>query len=176
MALISCPECNEQISDKAVSCPHCGFPIQPISMDNLKYDIELVTIGNNDDKIRTIRFLRETKGLSLAEAVNFVDTVPQIIFTNLTKETAEKTIETLRSFNNSVRLKQTSSTLTKSNDSDLKTYFEEKTRPLTCPICNSTNIVVGQKGFSFWTGFIGSNKTVNRCGNCGHTWKPNMKL
>ena len=26
--LISCPECNKQISDKAVSCPNCGYPIQ----------------------------------------------------------------------------------------------------------------------------------------------------
>lgn len=26
--LILCPECNLQISDKALSCPHCGFPLQ----------------------------------------------------------------------------------------------------------------------------------------------------
>lgn len=28
MALINCPECNKEISDKAKSCPNCGFPIQ----------------------------------------------------------------------------------------------------------------------------------------------------
>lgn len=28
MALIKCPECELQVSDKAVSCPHCGFPMQ----------------------------------------------------------------------------------------------------------------------------------------------------
>lgn len=28
MSLINCPECNKEISDKAVSCPNCGFPIQ----------------------------------------------------------------------------------------------------------------------------------------------------
>jgi tetratricopeptide (TPR) repeat protein len=28
MALIKCKECNEQISDKAKACPHCGVPIQ----------------------------------------------------------------------------------------------------------------------------------------------------
>lgn len=28
MALINCPECNKEISDKAVSCPNCGYPIQ----------------------------------------------------------------------------------------------------------------------------------------------------
>ena len=28
MALINCPECNKQISDKAKSCPNCGSPIK----------------------------------------------------------------------------------------------------------------------------------------------------
>lgn len=27
MALINCPECGKQISDKAISCPNCGYPI-----------------------------------------------------------------------------------------------------------------------------------------------------
>jgi len=27
MALISCPECNRDVSDSAVSCPHCGFSL-----------------------------------------------------------------------------------------------------------------------------------------------------
>ena len=48
---------------------------------------------------------------------------------------------------------------------------EEKNQP-KCPKCGSTNITTGQRGYSFWTGFLGSNKTVNRCSNCGHTWKP----
>lgn len=28
MALISCPECSQQISDKAQACPHCGCPAE----------------------------------------------------------------------------------------------------------------------------------------------------
>lgn len=27
MALITCPECGTQVSDKAAACPHCGYPI-----------------------------------------------------------------------------------------------------------------------------------------------------
>lgn len=27
--LINCPECELQVSDKAVSCPHCGYPLKP---------------------------------------------------------------------------------------------------------------------------------------------------
>lgn len=29
MALISCPECGKEISDKAFACPHCGNPMNP---------------------------------------------------------------------------------------------------------------------------------------------------
>lgn len=27
MALINCPECEARISDKAVACPQCGYPL-----------------------------------------------------------------------------------------------------------------------------------------------------
>lgn len=30
MALITCPECSGTVSDKAYSCPHCGYPMQII--------------------------------------------------------------------------------------------------------------------------------------------------
>ena len=28
MALIQCPECKKDISDKAYTCPSCGFPVK----------------------------------------------------------------------------------------------------------------------------------------------------
>jgi len=28
MALLPCPECKKEVSDKAPACPHCGFPLQ----------------------------------------------------------------------------------------------------------------------------------------------------
>lgn len=31
MALITCPECNREISDTALSCPHCGYVMNPVS-------------------------------------------------------------------------------------------------------------------------------------------------
>ena len=44
MALIKCPECNKNISDKAEACPHCGYNLKQKSnrintenvLDNLK--------------------------------------------------------------------------------------------------------------------------------------------
>ncbi len=41
-----------------------------------------------------------------------------------------------------------------------------------CPRCGSANITAGQRGFSLLTGFVGSGRTVNRCANCGHKWRP----
>lgn len=34
MALIKCPECEKEISDKAVSCPNCGYPIKDYVLTN----------------------------------------------------------------------------------------------------------------------------------------------
>ena len=30
MALVKCPECSSQISDKATACPSCGYPISSV--------------------------------------------------------------------------------------------------------------------------------------------------
>lgn len=30
MALIRCPECGKEISDRAPACIHCGFPLDSI--------------------------------------------------------------------------------------------------------------------------------------------------
>lgn len=49
---------------------------------------------------------------------------------------------------------------------------EEEKNTIKCPKCGSTQITTGQKGYSLITGFLGSNKTVNRCANCGYSWKP----
>lgn len=34
--LINCPECTLQVSDKAISCPHCGIPLTPITKNATK--------------------------------------------------------------------------------------------------------------------------------------------
>lgn len=41
--LIKCPECELQVSDKALSCPHCGYPLkeQSISKSNSKKRMRL---------------------------------------------------------------------------------------------------------------------------------------
>ena len=54
MALIICPDCHKQISDRAERCPHCGLPARyfstsnnghpPVAMDNT--DLDYSNLGN----------------------------------------------------------------------------------------------------------------------------------
>lgn len=53
-----------------------------------------------------------------------------------------------------------------------KQATEREANQVKCPKCGSTQITTGQRGYSFLTGFLGSNKTVNRCAACGYSWKP----
>ena len=48
----------------------------------------------------------------------------------------------------------------------------EESNKVRCPKCGSTQITTGARGVNHFWGFIGASKTVNRCGNCGHTWAP----
>jgi len=49
---------------------------------------------------------------------------------------------------------------------------ESNKNVVKCPKCKSTSITTGARGVNFMWGLIGASKTVNRCANCGHTWKP----
>lgn len=44
MALIQCPECNKEISDKVKACPFCGFPFE--SNADTKNDVQQVEIAS----------------------------------------------------------------------------------------------------------------------------------
>lgn len=44
MALIKCPECGKEISDKAPACPNCGIPLR--LEDRGTYDV-IITRENN---------------------------------------------------------------------------------------------------------------------------------
>lgn len=38
MPLITCPDCNQKVSDRAYHCPHCGFPIREYLIENGRYN------------------------------------------------------------------------------------------------------------------------------------------
>lgn len=82
MALIKCPECGKEISDKAPACPHCGYPMvqEDFNVENNvpsedDYDSIIADFlsRNNNNKILTIKALVHSTNLSMTEAKNKVD-------------------------------------------------------------------------------------------------------
>lgn len=134
MALIKCPECGKEISDKASACIHCGCPIEQKIyeiIDGKQADITFL-LDNHIEKIVKIKMLREKYGCDLVLAKNIADKYCPI--ESVTQSTPSNTLK--------------------------------------CPKCGSTAVTTCARGVNGFWGFIGAGKTVNRCGNCGHTWKP----
>lgn len=49
MALIRCPECNREISDKATACPGCGYPLNSPSQETAEKE-QLLKEAEEKDK------------------------------------------------------------------------------------------------------------------------------
>lgn len=62
MALIKCPECGKDISDKATTCPNCGCPIFQ-KTDNITYETD-----NSDEDEEEM----EESYISIASLVLFI--------------------------------------------------------------------------------------------------------
>lgn len=68
MALIKCPECGREISDKAISCPGCGCPASEFQKDNVKSRYQETNYGISDD----IRY--KTGGYHLSRDTAVIET------------------------------------------------------------------------------------------------------
>ena len=71
MALIYCPECGKQISDKAPACPDCGYPINPTSQSNNTQD-------NNSKKLANL-YERARKSLEVDDLEHAAEYYKQIL-------------------------------------------------------------------------------------------------
>ena len=79
MALIICPDCGGNVSDKAVSCPHCGF---------VKNQLENVEMSKKS--ANTFSFLATNSKFSIVPAAissNLVSPLnqPKNVYPNLSK-------------------------------------------------------------------------------------------
>ena len=186
MALISCPECNHQISDKALSCPSCGYPLSTTTniqnnttnetSKNEKYCVILKRCDGMY-KIETIKKIRILLNTGLKEAKDLVDTTPNILINNISLERAKTIKDIFTKIGAIIEIEpyneqnqNLSSTQTKQQITQILNKYQEDT--VRCPRCGSTTVTTGQRGFNIWTGFLGSNKTVNRCAKCGYDWQP----
>jgi ribosomal protein L7/L12 len=79
MALIKCPECSNEVSDKAIACPKCGFPLQPASQPQpLDADLQARVKQTlvNKGPIAAIKLYREKiPGSGLVDAKRYVEQI-----------------------------------------------------------------------------------------------------
>lgn len=167
MALIKCPECGKDISDKTKQCIHCGFPLETMNINkkctisekeyDLSSTIEFVDSGKYKDAFLK---LKDTTGLSIKNCLNIIDfirnnpgTVPEIYQVNsYTEEDEINAYKSLLSMKNKIQTKSK--------------------KQIVCPKCNSNSITTVNRGYSLLTGFLGSGSPRNICQNCGYKWKP----
>lgn len=169
--LIKCPECGNNISDKAINCIHCGYPLH----DNMQ-------ISNDDDseyKLVLIDYdrkslLSKTIILSLcdksADYYTIINSLPYTIKEHITKDKYIETNNLLKK-NNLVKMILIKQKENIFESNEYLDYLNSKNMVI-CPKCGSSVVSTGQRGFSIITGFVGANKTMNRCAKCGYYWKP----
>lgn len=87
MALINCPECGKEISDKSKQCIHCGYPLEHIKNTYDKYNFyKVILVDYGTEKVKVIKAIRETTGMGLKDAKNFVESLPHTLLTGLSKD------------------------------------------------------------------------------------------
>ena len=158
MALINCPECGKQISSLSKVCIGCGCPLGLETSNN-----DICTIdGKTHD-------LKEIKERLLSADLNNKQETNKIV------DDLYWSVGHISIFAASALAKEILNTKEVPKTFDANGYavhLKKDDGLIHCPRCDSTNITTGSRGYSMVWGFIGSGRTVNRCGKCGHTWTP----
>ena len=151
MALIKCPECGKEVSDKSKVCIHCGYPFTNTEcvIDGKSYDLSnAMNLILSGDFIKGIKEIRLKTSLGLQEARDLADII-------------RSSKEIPRTF-----------TFTPQPDTDeiLENYTNQQS--VTCPYCHSTDvkkITVGSKALHtavFGLLSMGRNSKQWHCNNC----------
>lgn len=81
MALIICPECGKEISDKSEVCIHCGCPLinTKCSINGIVYDFKdelpIALLEKREDYISAIGKIRRKTSLTLVDGNNLVSII-----------------------------------------------------------------------------------------------------
>lgn len=173
----------------AVACPYCGAPS--------KNDIDSQTSKNGNENSYTLFFdgfvnkncyniyrtkmdfymlkfynskKKDKDGKDIGLAIN--TNKPCILFDRISKQSSEYILKLFSLFKCIIRIEPSSvGVIDQQLDQKIKEVYEDSLI-LKCPRCKSTAVTTGTKGYGLVRGFLGSNKTVNRCGSCGYSWEP----
>ena len=190
MALIRCPECKREVSDKAEVCIHCGYPIAKLescndiiqdSTDSSRYKIRVTDVHEYSN--RAVALVGIITRLNTMEASKLIEkNYSPIILAGLNMKDAEVIKEIFETRGISVVIEPDnestqSTTLNLNAEGKLGVrainYFMPKQDDndfLFCPRCRSKLVdTVSVTTFFSW------GEPMNVCQKCGYEWKPGKR-
>ena len=100
MALITCPECGEKISDRSVCCVHCGCPLPPKEPEPNRFSVVLTSPPHYpENRKRMALALVKELDLSEKDAMDLMDSAeqkPVVLRSEMTVESARAFANTLQ--------------------------------------------------------------------------------
>ncbi len=106
MALINCPECGKEVSDRASACIHCGFPLSEVKSSAVVSDepqetrLVIENIPNGSQKqVPAIEVICDITGMSFKEAKSLVEKDVVIVKDNITLTEAKALAARFRAIN-----------------------------------------------------------------------------
>lgn len=153
MALIICPECGKEISDKCETCIHCGYPLinTKCNINGVIYDFKeelpIALLEKTDDYVPVYGKIRKKTSLTLADTgdliriIKEIRAIPETFTPKFPLEDREKL------------------------------YGNSKEKSVKCPYCSSTNTskismvgrVVSTGLFGLGSKKIGKQYHCNKC-------------
>ena len=199
MALIKCPECGEQISDKAPACIYCGCPASEFLINN-NLSEEVIQATNicifrnkeqdvscisqyyiplsEEDKTHFKLLLELEYGISNFRPV--ISDEKYLQFYNELKKwsefyflsthvTAKLVLECIKNNFQTFEF----DVLPRYNDRPQQPTPQPNTfqNVVRCPRCGSTSVTTEEQGYGLF-GWIGASQKKNLCQKCGHKWWP----
>lgn len=161
MAIINCPECGKEVSDKAKVCIHCGYPLEEMNSAKYKcsineniYDLKesLYLMERGKYKEAFLGIKNSIGEISIKNCLNileYMDIAGEVPATyhikEYTKEIEKEAAQKILIMKDAVKV---------SKDGDI-----------ICPKCGSTQIQVVSRKWSLFTGVL-TNKIDRVCLKC----------
>lgn len=197
MALIKCPECGGQVSDKASACIHCGCPLSSNTVNAVSKKFYVDVDGHSYDMTELKEMYQayspEDQELIYQYCKSTFKKYPTSYNYQALKDCGYRGLDLIQYVKENLKWPDVKAYLTykfiakcykKNFDSfSFKTDKykpEEYNRPqptsnsnvVRCPRCGSTSVATEKRGFDPIWGFLGSDWVrYNVCQKCGHRWK-----
>jgi len=99
MALIRCPECGREISDRAPACIHCGFPLSEMKAANPLKKVVIPCCEGKPFLLNALSVVRIVTGMDMMAARALVLSPNPVVVNNVDADTANSIALQFRSKN-----------------------------------------------------------------------------